>query len=78
MLRWRERVFVLRVGFPECRGGVPRAGEEGDNRGERRLVRRCGFRCGWRVEVGGGLPASFEGGKESVFDFGGDVAVGLD
>ncbi|SFB49549.1 hypothetical protein SAMN05216266_11458 [Amycolatopsis marina] len=27
---------------------------------------------------GGGVPAVFEGGEESVFDFGGDVAVGLD
>nr|WP_235999413.1 hypothetical protein [Qaidamihabitans albus] len=56
-------------------GVVPHTGEEGDNRGQRSVV-RGGLR--WRVVMSGSVPAAFEGGEESVFDFGGDMAVGLD
>jgi hypothetical protein len=38
----------------------------------------CRFGFGWRVGVGGGVPALFECSQESVFQFGGDVAVGFD
>jgi hypothetical protein len=33
---------------------------------------------GWSGVVVGVLPAVFESADEAVFDFGGDVAVGLD
>lgn len=45
-----------------------------DYRGERWLVWSAGAGC----VVGGGVPAVLGGGEETVFDFGGDVTVGLD
>ena len=41
-------------------------------------ARRGGAIVGWSLGVVGALPAVFESANEAVFDFGGDVAVGLD
>jgi hypothetical protein len=59
-------------------GGVPCTGEEGDNWCQRLVVGPGGVGYGWWVVVSGVVPAVFQGGEKLVFDFGGDVAVGLD
>lgn len=74
---WAEWFLLCALGIAVLVGGVPRTGEEGDNRCQRPVV-GAGFGPGWRVAGVGGVPAVFEGGEELVFDFGGDVAVGLD